>query len=72
MRTYLGKREASLAASNAYIAQADCGNYAPIYRFGEDQIHEDDIEISETAVKVRGLANAIALPTQNPFADMTD
>lgn len=72
MRTYLGKREASLAASNAYIAQADCGNYAPIYRFGEDQIQEDDIEISETAVKVRGLANAIALPTQNPFADMTD
>ncbi|NQY38960.1 MAG: beta-ketoacyl synthase [Henriciella sp.] len=72
MKAYLGKREASLAASDAYIAKADCGEYAPIYRFGEAQIQEDDIEISETAVKVQGLANAIALPTENPFSDMTE
>ncbi len=72
MKAYLGKRETSLAASSAYIAKADCGEYAPIYRFGEDQIQDDDIEISESAVKVRGLANAIALPTENPFADMTE
>lgn len=72
MQAYRGKREASLTASAAYIAKADCGDYAPIYRFGEDQIQEADIEISETAVKVRGLANAIALPTENPFSDMTE
>lgn len=72
IEAYRSKREASLAASRAYIEQADRGNYAPIYRFGEAQITEDDIEISETAVKVRGLANTITLPTDNPFADMTD
>ena len=72
MRAYLDKRETSVTASSAYIAKADCGEYAPIYRFGEDQIQEADIEISESAVKIRGLANAIALPTENPFADMTE
>ena len=60
------------AASEAYIAGADCGDYAPIYRFGEKQITEDDIEISDTSITMRGLANPIALPTENPYADMTD
>ena len=71
MTAYRSKREASLAASEAYISRADCGEYAPIYRFGEDQIQESDIEMSETSLVIRGLANAITLPTENPYADMT-
>lgn len=72
MRDYVTKRDASIAASEAYLEKADRGEYAPIYRFGEPQITETDIEISETSVAIRGLANDIALPNQNAYSDMTD
>ncbi|MEL7110346.1 MAG: beta-ketoacyl synthase [Pseudomonadota bacterium] len=72
MAIYRHKREASLAASQAYIKRADNGDYAPIYRFGEAQISESDIEISQTSVTIKGLANEIALPTDNPYADMIE
>lgn len=71
MAAYREKRQASIAASDAYLERADRGEYAPIYRFGEEQITETDIEIKQDAVIVRGLANEIALPTANPYADMT-
>ncbi|MEL7540503.1 MAG: beta-ketoacyl synthase, partial [Pseudomonadota bacterium] len=72
LTNYLEKREGSLAASAAYIAGADRGDYAPIYRFGEPQITESDIEITETDVTIKGLANRITLPHHNPYSDMTD
>jgi len=72
MDTYLEKRKSSLAASEAYIEGADRGDYAPIYKFGEKQITESDIDITETKVKIAGLANDIILPSQNPYSDMTD
>ncbi|MGB2574258.1 MAG: beta-ketoacyl synthase, partial [Henriciella sp.] len=70
MTAYYQKREPVLAASQAYLERADRGDFAPIYRFGEDRINEADIEISETRIKVAGLANAIALPTKSPYSDM--
>ncbi len=72
MSGYIKKREASLEASERYIKAADRGEYAPIYRFGEDMIDESTIEISETAVSIKGFANTISLPTENPYQDMTD
>lgn len=72
MAAWRDKNAPVQAASEAYIAGADRGDYAPIYRFGEKQITEDDIEISDTSITMRGLANPIALPTENPYADMTD
>lgn len=72
MAQYLKKREKSMAASAAYIAQADRGDYAPIYRFGEDMIAEADITISPQSVSIKGLANAITLPQENHYQDMTD
>lgn len=72
MAAYRAKREASETASRAYIDQANRGQYAPIYRFGQDMISEDDIEITEATVTIRGLANEITLPTSNAYADMTD
>lgn len=72
MAEYLEKRKASIAASEAYIEGADRGAYTPIYRFGEKQIAESDISISETKVSITGLANDITLPSQNPYSDMTD
>ena len=72
MAEYREKRQASVAASENYIAAADRGEYAPIYRFGEPQITETDIKITDTAVSINGLANKITLPRQNPYSDMTD
>ena len=72
MADYLDKRKVSVAASQAYIQGADRGEYTPIYRFGEKQIVETDISISETAVSINGLANDIVLPSKNPYSDMTD
>lgn len=70
MTAYRSKREAVLERSEAYIAQADRGNYAPIYRFGEAQITEEHITITPTAVTIEGLTNPITLPAENPYADM--
>lgn len=72
MDAYLEKRKTSLAASQAYIEGADRGHYTPIYKFGEKQIAENDIDITETKVTIAGLANDIILPSQNPYSDMTD
>ena len=72
MADYRQKREESLAASATYIEAADRGEYAPIYRFGEAQIAESDIEMTTSAITIKGLANQIALPTENHYADMTD
>jgi acetoacetyl-[acyl-carrier protein] synthase len=72
MSEYLEKRAASEAASETYLERADRGDYAPIYRFGEDMIAESDITITETSVTIQGLANEISLPTKNAYEDMTN
>lgn len=72
MAEYLEKRQLSLQASENYFSAADRGEYAPIYRFGEDMIDEANIEISETCISIKGFANSISLPTDNPYQDMTD
>lgn len=72
MSEYLEKRTASEAASKTYLERADRGDYAPIYRFGEDMITESDITITETSVTIQGLANEISLPTNNAYEDMTN
>lgn len=72
MTEYYKKRGPVLAASEAYLDRADRGDFAPIYRFGDDQIDTADIEISQTRIKVAGLANAIALPVDSPYSDMID
>ena len=72
MMTYFKKRETSLANAEAYFASADKGNYAPIYRFGEDLITEGDVEITDKTITINGLSNAITLPQDTPYRDMTD
>lgn len=72
MAAYRDKRETALSASQTYIAGADRGAYAPIYRFGEPQIAESDIDMTTSAITIKGLANRIELPSQNNYADMTD
>ncbi|MEO1662049.1 MAG: beta-ketoacyl synthase [Pseudomonadota bacterium] len=72
MTNYQTRRAPVLAASEAYIEQADRGAYAPIYRFGEAQITEEHITITPTEVSIDGLANTIKLPTISPYTDMIE
>lgn len=70
MADYRSKREPVLDRTETYIAKADRGDFAPIYRFGEAQITEEQITITPTSVTIDGLANPITLPVENPYADM--
>ncbi|MFK8022171.1 MAG: beta-ketoacyl synthase [Pseudomonadales bacterium] len=67
---YCKKREPNAERANSYFVGADAGQYAPIYRFGEGMIEEDDISISPTEVNIKGLSNSIELPKESPYADM--
>lgn len=71
MSDYVQRRETALAASTAYLERADRGEYAPIYRFGEEVISDADVLMTDQAISVKGMANPISLPTDNPYADMT-
>ena len=72
MAGYLDRRATSVAEAEAYFEAADRGEYAPIYRFGEGLIADEDITIDPDAVTIKGLPNRIELPQNNPYADMTD
>jgi acetoacetyl-[acyl-carrier protein] synthase len=70
MADYLRKRETSSASAQNYFERADRGDYAPIYRFGEGMIADEDIAIDRRTVTIKGLANAIALPQTSHYDDM--
>lgn len=67
---YQKKREASLEAAANYVERANLGDYAPIYRFGEGMIADEDIRIDRETLTISGLGNSIDLPSENPFSDM--
>jgi len=71
MTDYKTRRETVLAASQDYVTRADRGDYAPIYRFGEDVVSDADVQMTDQAISINGMANPISLPTKNPYADMT-
>jgi 3-oxoacyl-(acyl-carrier-protein) synthase len=68
---YAKRRETALARSREYLEQADRGDYAPIYRFGEEVISDADVLMTDTAISLKGARNPISLPTENPYEDMT-
>ncbi len=70
MTEYRKKREISTANAEDYFHRADRGDYAPIYRFGESMIADEDISIDRSTVKINGLANEIQLPGSTPYEDM--
>ncbi len=67
---YLAQREAARAAAADYAQQADRGQFAPIYRFGEGGIDDAQVQLSADAIQVPGFGRPIALTRDNPYADM--
>lgn len=70
-QAYVQRRDPVLARSRAYLDEADRGDYAPIYRFGEEVISDADVMMTDRAISLAGSANPISLPVENPYADMT-
>ncbi len=68
--SYLDRREAVREAVGEYEGAADRGELNPFYRFGESTIPEDQIALSSEQIKIPGYANAIDLPSENPYEDL--
>jgi acetoacetyl-[acyl-carrier protein] synthase len=67
---YLDRRERNRAAAAAYEERVERGQFAPIYRFGEDGLDDDALEISAARIRVPGFGGEIGLCIDNPYADM--
>jgi acetoacetyl-[acyl-carrier protein] synthase len=67
----LGRQEKTQETADAYDQVADSGEVAPIYRFGEGVLEGDDLDITDSAIKVPGFAHSIDLDLDNPFEDMS-
>lgn len=57
-------------AQDEYRQRANQGEFDVIYKFGEGLLEESDIEINDNSLSFKEFKHKIALPTENPFADM--
>jgi len=58
-------------AQQQYRDNANNGEFDIIYRFGEGLLDEDNIEIEQDSLTFAEFKHNIALPSENPFADMS-
>lgn len=58
-------------AQQQYCDKANNGEFDIIYRFGQGLIDEDTMEITQDSVTFAEFDQHIALPSDNPFADMS-
>ncbi|NNG42956.1 beta-ketoacyl synthase [Pseudoalteromonas sp. NEC-BIFX-2020_002] len=70
MNKYAQSNKVVKAAQADYQQQADLGQYALIYRFGDGMIEENDIVISNTQMNIPGFEKAIKFSKTNPYQDM--
>ena len=69
MSAYRKRNEAVAEQSQSYDQRACRGDLNAIYRFGEGLVDESAIEMSENEITLPGYPS-VALPNENPFADM--
>ena len=50
-----------------YDQDAIHGNITPIYRFGENVLEGDDLDMTDTYLSIKGLKTGIDLNIPNPF-----
>lgn len=67
---YSQRREATREQAADYEARADRGELAPIYRFGEGVIGDDEVLISDQAISLPGYGKPVPLAGENPYDDM--
>lgn len=64
------RAEAAREAAAAWDEACCRGPIQPIYRFGDDLIDEEKIELDAHALKLPGIANAVDLDLPNRYPDM--
>ena len=69
---YCQRREGTRERAAEYEAGADRGKLAPIYRFGEGMIGDDEVVISDQAISLPGYGKAVPLVEENPYDDMIE
>lgn len=67
---YLLRREETRDRVEAYDLAANMGDLKTRYRFGENMIDETKLEMTRSALKIPGFAQAIDLQMTNPYKDM--
>ncbi len=67
---YCQQREVTRKQAADYETRADRGELAPIYRFGEGVISDDEVLISDQAISLPGYGKAVPLVNKNPYDDM--
>ena len=67
---YCERREQTRLQASAYELSADQGELAPMYRFGDGVISDEQVSISKAAISVPGYGKAVPLETENIYDDM--
>jgi acetoacetyl-[acyl-carrier protein] synthase len=70
MSQYGKRNESVMEQATAYHQQALRGELSPLYRFGENVIGDEDIDISAEAIRLRGFEQAVNLTPVNRYDDM--
>lgn len=70
MQSYNEKLAQVELAQQNYQERANVGKFDLIYRFGKGVLTDEDINISSSTITMSGFAQAIELPSENPFDDM--
>ncbi len=63
------KLEASQKAREEYDHSASKGEFRTIYRFGEDVMDGEDLDINDQSIGLPGFENPVALDSANPFPE---
>ncbi len=66
------RKAAVLTRANEYDQQATLGLTKPIYHYDHHVLTGDDLEITESSIRLPGYENRIDLNTANPFSEYTD
>jgi len=70
MQAYQQKLTVVEQAQQAYRQRADQGEFDVIYKFGDGLLDESAIEINSDSLSFAEFKHSVALPSDNPFADM--
>lgn len=70
INAWLGRLEATRAAAAAWDEACCRGPMQTVYRFGDDLVDEDQIEIDAHHLRLPGIPNAVDLDLPNRYEDM--
>ncbi|WP_447556541.1 beta-ketoacyl synthase [Vreelandella sp. EE22] len=65
-------REEVRAQAQTYLAQADRGQFAPRYQFGEAVLEGPELGIEADRIHIPGYAQPVSLKVDNPFGRLND